>query len=146
MTRMKALARMYIWWPGLDKEIEKVVSSCVVCQMLQSTPPVAPLHPWKWPTRPWARLHADFAGPISGKMFLVLIDAHSKWIEVFPTDSATSSTVIHHLQSVFPQFGLPETLVTDNGSCFVSEEFCTFLLNNGVKHLTSAFSHLLFLL
>ena len=42
---------------------------------------------------------------------------------------------------MFSQFGLPEVLVTDNGSCFVSEKFETFLLNNGVKHITSAPYH-----
>ncbi len=57
MTRMKALARMYVWWPGLEKAIEQKVSSCTECQMLQSTPPVALLQPWQWPTRPWAQLH-----------------------------------------------------------------------------------------
>ena len=30
----------------------------------------------KWPTRPWARIYVDFAGPLFGKMFLVVIDAH----------------------------------------------------------------------
>ena len=141
MTRMKSLARMYVWWPGMEKDIECAVSSCVECQMLQSAPPVAPLQPWKWPTRPWARLHLDFAGPLFGKMFLVAIDAHSKWIEVFPTASSTSAVVIEHLRTAFAQFGLPETVVTDNGSCFVSEEFSTFMLRNGIKHLTSAPYH-----
>ena len=141
MTRMKSLARMYVWWPRMEKDIESSVSSCTECQMLQSTPPVAPLQPWKWPTRPWARLHLDFAGPLFGKMFLVLIDAHSKWIEVFPTNSSTSTVVIEHLRTVFARFGLPETIVSDNGSCFVSEEFSSFLLANGVKHITSAPYH-----
>ena len=34
---------------------------------------IAPLHPWQWPTRPWSRLHIDFAGPIDSKMYLVVI-------------------------------------------------------------------------
>ena len=56
-------------------------------------------------------------------MFLVLIDAHSKWIEVFCTSTATSAVVIEDLQSVFARFGLPETIMTDNGSSFISAEF-----------------------
>ncbi len=44
MTRMKALARMYIWWPGLEKDIESTVSSCNECQMLQPALPVSPLY------------------------------------------------------------------------------------------------------
>ena len=87
ISRMKSLARSLIWWPGLDTAIEKKVKVCSRCQ---PTPAVAPLHPWQWPTRPWSRLHIDYAGPIDGKMFLVVIDAHSKWIDVFPTNSATA--------------------------------------------------------
>lgn len=138
---MKSLARMYVWWPGMDADIEKLVQGCSECQAIQSSPPVAPLHPWKWPTRPWARLHLDFAGPFLGKMFLVLIDAHSKWIEVFCTSAATSAVVIEELRSVFARFGLPETIVTDNGTSFVSAEFEKFLRGNGIKHITSAPYH-----
>jgi hypothetical protein len=45
-------------------------------------PQVAPLHPWEWPSAPWERVHADFAGPFMDSMFLVLVCAHSKWLEV----------------------------------------------------------------
>ena len=125
----------------MDADIEKLVQGCSECQAIQSSPPVAPLHPWKWPTRPWARLHLDFAGPFLGKMCLVLIDAHSKWIEVFCTSAATSAVVIEELRSVFARFGLPETIVTDNGTSFVSAEFEKFLRGNGIKHITSAPYH-----
>jgi transposase InsO family protein len=86
-------------------------------------------------------LDLDFAGPLQGKMYLILIDVHSKWIEAFCTPNATSHTVIEQLRTVFAQFGLPETVVTDNGTCFVSAEFESFLKVNGIKHLTSAPYH-----
>ena len=63
MTRMKALARSYVWWPGLDEDIERLVKTCQSCQEAKSVPPAAPLHPWIWSTRPWARIHVDFAAP-----------------------------------------------------------------------------------
>ena len=141
MTRMKSLARMFVWWPGLDSDIEKSVQQCCHCQEQQSVPPVAPLQPWKWPSRPWVRLHMDFAGPIQGKMILVVVDSHTKWVEAYPTDSATSSKVIELSRTLFAQFGIPEVVVTDNGPCFVSQEFETFLVKNGVKHITSAPYH-----
>jgi hypothetical protein len=137
ISRMKTLARMYVWWPGIDKQIEKSVQSCSACQQVMSVPPAAPLHPWKWPSRPWARLHIDFAGPFLGKMFLIIIDAHSKWIEAICTSSTSSVTMIEELRTLLAKFGIPETLVTDNGRGFVSGEFDDFVKRNEIKHITS---------
>ena len=57
IVRMKALSRSYVWWPGITSDIETVVHLCTECQMSQATPALAPLQPWSWPSRPWARLH-----------------------------------------------------------------------------------------
>ena len=80
----------------------------------------------------------DFAGPFQGKMILLVVDSHSKWIEAV---SSTSSTVIELSRTLFAQFGVPEVIVTDNGPCFVSEEFETILVKNGIKHITSTPYH-----
>lgn len=50
VSRMKSLARSYIWWPGLDSEIESKVRSCSTCQVNRPSPTKAPLHPWEWPS------------------------------------------------------------------------------------------------
>jgi hypothetical protein len=141
ISKAKSRARSCIWWPGIDGDIEKMVKSCNQCQQTRGSPPEAPIYPWPWPLHPWSRLHVDFAGPINNVMFLVIVDAHSKWIEVFPMPSATSSATIRCLQTLFAQFGLPKTIVSDNGSCFVSQEFEKFLKVNGIRHLTSAPYH-----
>ena len=78
-SRMKSLSRIFVWWPGIDKDIEMLVSKCPQCQATRPLPPLAPLQPWSWPTRPWARLHIDYAGPVEGQMLQGVIDAHSKW-------------------------------------------------------------------
>ena len=49
VSRMKALVRSYIWYPGLDKDIEKAVSTCEACLQERKTPASAPLHPWEFP-------------------------------------------------------------------------------------------------
>ena len=50
-------------------------------------------------------------------------DAHSKWIEVFPMTSATALTTVQHLRQLFSRFGIPDSIVSDNGSQFVAKEF-----------------------
>ena len=76
----KGRARGYVWWPNMDRELEDAVKKCQQCQLHQKAPAEAPLHPWEWPGQPWSRVHIDYAGPYKGHMYLVVIDAHSKWI------------------------------------------------------------------
>ena len=141
IARSKALARSYVWWPKLDSAIETMTKSCTSCQAVRSEPSAAPLHPWLWPNQPWQRIHVDFAGPFRGRQFLVVIDAHSKWPEVIPMQTTTSTATIHELRRLFSSYGLPEQLVSDNGPQFVSDEFKVFLKANRVKHIRSAPYH-----
>ncbi len=99
MSKMKGLARSYFWWPNMDKDVEREAQLCEVCQQYGKAPAMAPLHPWEWPTTPWSRIHVDYAGPFQGKMFLVVVDSHSKWMDVYPTTTATSQTTIEKLHS-----------------------------------------------
>ena len=141
ISKMKSLARSYIWWPGLDADIESKVQHCDVCQASRPAPPKAPLHPWEWPTQPWARIHLDHAGPFHGKLFLVLVDAHSKWMDVQIVNSTSSDATISKLRSIFAVHGLPEQIVTDNGSGFTSAEFDSFCKQNGIKHILTSPYH-----
>ncbi|PFX12271.1 Uncharacterized protein K02A2.6 [Stylophora pistillata] len=63
VVKMKALARSYTWWLGIDKEIELSAKSCPSCQLVQREPSTVPVHLWEWPSYPWQRIHNDFAGP-----------------------------------------------------------------------------------
>lgn len=141
ISRMKALARSAVWWPGLDAQLETKVKSCRACQEAQKTPPKSVLHPWEWPTRPWARVHVDFFGPFSGKHFFILVDAHSKWIDVAVVPAPSSRHAIQVLRHIFSTHGLPEILVSDNGSAFTSAEFQLFVQRNGFHHIKSAPYH-----
>ena len=132
ICKMKALARCYLWWPSLDKDIETKTKSCSVCCAVQNTPQSAPLHPWKWPSRIWQRLYIDFAQ--KGRTnFLVVIDSYSKWLEVFEMRSTSAESTCDTLRTLFASFGLPEEIVSDNGPQFTSSVFKFFLKRNGVK-------------
>ena len=62
---------------------------------------MTPLHPWKWPTRLWVRLHLDYASPVKGKMYLIIVDTHYKQIKAVCTPSATFFAVIEELRVLF---------------------------------------------
>ena len=97
--------------------------------------------PWEWPAEPWARVHVDFFGPFLGKQFCIIVDAHSKWIDVCVVSSPSSQQAIQALRRVFSTHGLPQILVSDNGAAFSSSEFQTFVAQNGFKHVRSAPYH-----
>ena len=64
----------------------------------------------------------------------IVVDSHSKWLEVVPMTSTTSSKTIVELCKMSAEYGLSVELVFDNGPQLVSDEFETFLKRNGVKH------------
>lgn len=136
VVRMKSIARKHFWWPIMNEEIENITKKCIECQENANIPAKVLPAAWNWPSGPWRRLHMDYAGPFMGHMFLVLIDSYSKWLEVFPLKTASTEAMIQCLRSVFATHGLPEHIVTDNGTQFTSMEFQEFLRRNGSKHTT----------
>ncbi len=136
---MKSLIRGFVWWSGIDAELESVVRQCSICQLHQKSPPLAQIHSWHWPTTPWSRIHLDFAGPFMGNMFLLIVDSHSKWIDAHVMPSITSRSTIDRLRNVFATLGLPKVVVSDNGplnSALVntSAEFDRFMKENRIVH------------
>ena len=69
---------------------------------------------------------------------VVVVDAYSKFPEVVKMTTTTAGTTITALRDIFSRHGLPEILVSDNGSQFTSREFEKFCVNNGIVHRTSA--------
>ena len=122
----------------MDSEIEKLVRECSKCQENQRDVPSVPLKLWLWPSRPWNRLHIDYVGPFMNSIFLLIIDAHSKWVKIFKTSSSTSAATIQLLRNTFAIFGIPQTIVSDNGSCFTGSEFEEFFKLNSIAHLLTA--------
>ena len=122
-------------------DLEYKVQRCVACQSKRHSPAKAPLHPWEYPKRPWSRIHVDYAGPYQGKMLLVIVDAFTKWLEVHVMNLSTAEATVEKLRTTFATFGIPETAVSDNGTCFVSEVFQTFMSRNGIRHIKVAPKH-----
>ena len=141
MVRMKQLARSYVHWFGMDEDIEQHAGSCETCVLSSNNPAKAPPHAWEKSMRPWQRIHLDHAGPSKGHWFLVAYDSYSKWIDVHVVTSTSSVVTIEKLRRMFATHGLPETIVTDNGTGFTSSEFEAFMNKNGITHVTSAPYH-----
>nr|CAX83692.1 Gap-Pol polyprotein [Schistosoma japonicum] len=136
-AQMKSVTRSYAYWPKMDAQIEDLVGKCDRCQRASKNPPKVESVSWQVPASPWSRVHLDFAGPMSGVYYLVLVDAYSKWPEIHPVVPPTTQKTLETLRKIFACHGLPETLVTDNGSQFTSQIISDFCRQIAVTHICS---------
>ncbi|XP_014779115.1 uncharacterized protein K02A2.6-like [Octopus bimaculoides] len=104
---------------------------CDSCGEHQNKPSKPVVHPWMLPEKPWSRLHMDHAINFMGTNWLVITDAFSQ----YPCIHSTSSTSTL-MEEDFANFGYPHTLVTDNASTFIPEEFQSWCKERGITNLT----------
>ena len=121
---------------------ENLVRSCSNCCQAAKAP-TAEFQSWPQPAKPWERIYRDYAGPFLGKMWLICDDAFSKRpIVMLNVGQTTADHKIDALEQIFAVESLPDTLVTDNGTQFVSCAFEQFCANFDIQHLTSPVFHL----
>ena len=87
--------------------------------------------------RPWSIVAADLL-TLHSKNYIVLVDFYSDFIEVSQLSDTTSGTVIQFFREQFSRHGIPDCLMTDNGSQIVSHEFTQFATDWEFKHVTSS--------
>lgn len=135
ISRMKSLMRSFVFWPNMDKDIEEKVRECRGCALAMKAPPTQ-FGSWAKPDRPWSRIHLDFAGPLDGFYYLIVIDSLSKWPEVLKCKTPTSEATINFLYELFTRFGVVDCIVTDNGTQFTSTEFKHLCEDYLIEHIT----------
>lgn len=135
IVKTKERLRTKVWWPGIDKDVEKRVRSCHQCQIVGERSVPEPMTRTKFPEGPWEDLAVDILGPLpTGESILVCVDYYSRYYEVKVMKSTNSTKVIEALDNFFTTHGLPKSVRTDNGPQFVSAEFENFLKTNGIEH------------
>ena len=123
ISRRKAIAISYVYWPSMDTDIQKTVWSYLKCQQISKNPPKQAPVPWAQTTSPWTRVHIGFSGPHC-HWFI------HKWPEVMSFTSATTTGTINALRHIFTKHVLPEIVAPDNGTQCTSIQFNNFLDNN----------------
>ena len=118
--------RKCMFWPGMSAQMKDFVGQCDVCLTHRDSQVQELLLQHEVPPRPWAKVAADICFH-SGRTLLVVVNYFSNFIEVDSLSSETSKSAIRSLMATFSQFGVPDSLVTDNGPCFASSEFAKFV-------------------
>ncbi|GFR13178.1 uncharacterized protein K02A2.6 [Trichonephila clavata] len=99
IVKMKAIARSFVYWKNIDKDIEEAAKNCFDCARYKADPTKAKVHYWVYPSLPWERIHVELAGPIFEYTFFLIVDAHSKWLEVYPMKTTTTTRENHRMSS-----------------------------------------------
>lgn len=135
IVRMKQMARRYVYWRGMDTDIERFVKGCRACSVTGRAV-TKELTQWPSVNRPFERLHVDFCH-IAGKTLLVIVDSYSKWMDVKVMKNTDAQSVINVLDSFFSIFGYCDTIVSDNGPPFGSGMLKSWAKWLGIKLIKS---------
>ena len=111
--QMKFLARLHARWPNRNADVEQKVSKCKRCHQQQPLMPNSISNVWIWTSKPWQRIPVDFAGPFMTKRLVIVVDSHSKWVDVFSKTSTTAIHAVNKSRNILASYGIPEQLVSD---------------------------------
>ena len=131
IAKIKSLLREKVWFVGIDGAVEKKVKSCLACQATTTETNREPLHMLPLPEGPWKEVSVDLSG---GGYLLVVYDDYSRYPVVEVVTSVSSKAVIPRLNKIFAEFGVPETVRSDNGPPLNSKEFKEFAERVGFSH------------
>ena len=132
LTKTKQRLRSKVWWPSMDKDVEKACNQCFECQLVSAPNKPAPVSCTKLPDQPWQHTACDLLGPLpNGESIFVMVDYYSRYFEICFLRSTTAAKVIEACEDIFSRWGLPISVRTDNGPQFGCE-FQAYLKQNGV--------------
>ncbi len=135
LVKTKQLLREKVWFPGIDKQAEQLISACIPCQASTTYSKHQPLQMSELPEGPWQNISVDFCGQFpSGDYLLVVLDEYSRFPFVEITPSTSAHTVIPLLDKIFSTAGIPKIMKSDNGPPFSSQDLANFTTHLGIHH------------
>jgi hypothetical protein len=143
----KAFRAGFYWLTAIE-DAKDIVRKCEACQRFTSRPhaPTTELQPitLSWPFAQWGldmvgKLHKSWpGGPV---YMLVAVDKFTKWVEAAPVTTQDSKAAINFIKSIVFRFGVPHSIITDNGTNFTSKEFKDYCEGLGIKLKFASVAH-----
>jgi len=141
--------RQRFYWPKLQEDVQAYIRRCDACRSSKDlrTTQRPPMGQQKIATRPWQIISMDFVGKFprsshQNTQLLVIYDWFSKYVIVKPMRAALTQKLCDFLEyEVFLTHSVPQQLISDNGSQFVSKQFQALLKKYNIKHTPNARYH-----
>jgi hypothetical protein len=145
--RMLNTIKLHYHWPTIVQDVTNHTKTCQYCTLRKANnlQPNIPIMKYNMALHPFHRTHIDITGPLiespSGNVYILVVkDALTKWVELFPLKSKTMDTIATTLvDEIFTRYGPIRFLVSDRGSEFTNSDIraiCACLLTQQI--LTTA--------
>jgi hypothetical protein len=141
--------KLLYYWPGMTQDIKKEIENCDECQRTKSLKilPGMMIPIQSTISKPFQLIGMDIAGPLpitskGYQYFLVIIDYWTGWVEVARMKNITTDETIKKFKKYWiNRFGIPQSIITDNGTNFVSKVAIDFYKSIGVDKKTTSVRH-----
>ena len=140
IVKYKERARDVVFWPGMSKAIDEMISKCDTCQEYRASNPKEPMVIGQIPTKPWEIVATDLFS-WNGNDYLLLVDYYSRFIELAKLSDTKSQSVIDHSKAIFARHGIPSIVRSDNGPQYSANEYKQFSKAWGFTHITTSPYH-----
>ena len=137
------------YWPGIQGDVSRRCKSCDICQKTvnKGLVPKVPLEKMPLIDMPFKRVAIDLIGPISPpseeghRYILTLVDYATRYPEAVPLKNIDTETVAEALVDIFSRLGIPEDILSDLGTRFVSDCMKEVARLLSIKQLTTTPYH-----
>ena len=137
-VRTKQRAKLAVYWPGINNDIDNIILTCKQCQDSLPSLPKEPLITKPRPSRPFQEIAVDFCS-YAGHDFLIIVDCHTDWPDIIHMGhNTTTPRLITALLNAFCRTGAPDIVWSDQGPQFTSKLFQEFSNEWGFRHSTSS--------
>ena len=144
-TYERIVARFY--WPGVRRAVVDFCKGCDVCQKTAPRPVQRnPLIPLPIIDVPFSRIGMDIVGPLpksarGHRYILVIMDYATRFPEAIPLRAASAKAIAHELFMLFSRVGIADSLISDQGTNFMSRVLALLYKWLNVKRIRTSVYH-----
>ena len=140
LGKCKLRCKDMVYWPGINKQLEKLVLNCELC--LKYSKAKSKQNPnmslgQEVLIYPWTKIATNMFH-FENESYLLLVDYTSRFPIVHKLTSTMAQQVTSHMKLIFSEYGWPETIVSDNSPCYSPESFTKLMTEYSVSHITSS--------